>query len=253
MLIKYQYRMIQLLVKILETSNTHFDSEAISAAWRKFRSPQSPLPPMITLSPKPVYEYQSTPVLPNANVVPATDREFRPSARAIRERLVRIRQNVRAQEEGHHFSIGGSARPPKSTLNKPDSTENSAAKPKAGAKRTPKSDHSSPVKYEGLHSEPETPTPITKRRRVRDLTDGANGYIFGVDAEGGDVKTPAAKRTKSQSTAWLSGEDWDTVKKSPQGKILFAHDEHEEDMNAKKNYGGLDGIGDVKYDVKGKV
>ena len=188
-------------------------------------------------------------------MIPARDRG-EPSARAIRERLVRIRNKVRDNDDAGHFSIGVYTRGPRDMSKKPGSasnvtTESASSTATATAtnltmkpqlrcgKRTQKSSGSTPVEQDGLASDLVTPTPTNKRKRMATLTNRNKRRATNVDDDDDDddvrVKIPEAKRTKSQSMAWLDDDDWETVKKSPEGKVLFAKDEHEEDVEAKKD------------------
>ena len=183
---------------------------------------------------------------------------------------MRIRNNVKANDAAGHFSIGVQTRTPTKQTNTPkktDGVKSSAAKSTTSHNRARKpKDEATPVKKDAvlvkrdrqLVEEDDDPVTSTKKRkRAVDLTEEIMDDTDALVSEGEgkieevktpEVKTPVRKRvSKGKSNAWLPEEDWEHVKNSPEGKILFATDDYEEDMKAKAEYGALESSRDVKY------
>ena len=90
----------QLLLKILETSSVHADTKAIAAAWRKSHLS---LDPTTTPASRPIV-YVLHALALTIHPRTAKDRPDQPTARAITERLVKIRKDCKANS-GAHFSV----------------------------------------------------------------------------------------------------------------------------------------------------
>ena len=187
------------------------------------------------------------PLFPIAHPTSATDKGERPTPRAIREQIVKLRNRVKAETgtnpDGSSPAGTPKRTPKKSTAAKPGSAS-SATKPGRQAKKIKAEDDN-----DGPPSSPLT-TPFTlaakKRKRAGDDDVDGDVEVASSDDDDEDVKVkkrklpPSPGKPKGYSMLALPEEDWAAVKEDPAAESIFAFKEYEEDMKKAQQRGGLD-------------